>query len=220
VAILKRQIPMQRGTQASLELSNAIDDVAYVLAAAELNTVENYLRYLSEATAVEYLGFTMESEQVMDVAAQVLERDEIADAIELLSEEGFDVSRPFPRMLHVRTRSARPELIALQALSYTETTDLAAAWCTTPANKWALILWRSPDFIVVNGTGEKPPLWSHFQTHLDLKVIRQGERAGSSDDRRFGMANEVRYGARTVPIELGVEMLAELGLDSPHPPRS
>jgi hypothetical protein len=220
LAILKRRIPMQRGTQASLELTNAIDVVAYLLAAAELNTVENYLRYLSEPMAAEYLGISMESEQVMDVAAQVLERDEIGDAIELLSEEGFDVSRPFPRVLHVRARSSRPELIALQALSYTETTDLAAAWCTTPANKWALILWRSPDFIVVNGTGEKPPLWSHFQTHLDLKVIRQGERAGSSDDRRFGMANEVRYGARTVPIELGVEMLAELGLDSPHPPRS
>ena len=44
-------------------------------ARTELNTVENYLRYLSEPTAAEYLGFSMESEQVMDVAAQVLERE-------------------------------------------------------------------------------------------------------------------------------------------------
>lgn len=220
IAILKRKIPTQRGTPEALELTKAIDEVAHLLAGADLDSVDNYLRHLSEPTAVEALGFSLESEQVMEVVAQVLERDEIGDAMEMLIDEGLAVSRPLPRVLHVHARSSRPELIALQALGYADTTDLAAAWCSTPNNKWALILWRSPDFIVVNGTGARPPLWSHFQTHLDLKVIRHGERAGSSDDRRFGMADEVRYGAKIRPIELGVRMLADLGLNSPYPPDS
>lgn len=219
VALLKRKIPTQRGTREALEFANAVEDVAFLLAGADINTVDNYLRNLVDPTAVESLGFSMESEQVMAVAAQMLERDEIADAMNLLIDEGFDVSRPLPRVLHIHAKSSRPELIALQTLSYAETDDLAAAWCTTPANKWSLILWRKPDFIVINSNGEKPPLWSHFRTHLDLKVVRQGERTGSADDRRFGMATEVRYGAKIVPIELGVHMLSELGLDGPHPPQ-
>ena len=159
----------------------------------------------------------MEAEEVMDVAARVLQKDEIGDAMDLLIAEGFEVSRPLPRVLHVHARSSRPELVALEALSYADTSDFAAAWCTTPADKWSLVLWRKPDFIVVNCNGKSRPLWDHFRTHLDLKVIRHGEKTGSADDKRFAMATPVPLRARR-PDRARTRMLAELGLDDPHPP--
>lgn len=215
-AILRRKVPTQRGTPEALLLVKTLSEVAYLLPAAEINVVDNYLHYLAEPTATENLGFSIEAEEVMEVAARLLARDDVADAMELLIADGFEVSRPFPRVMHVRADSRRPELIALQALSYADTDELTAAWCATPHDRWSLVLWRRPDFIVVNGSGNDNPLWSHFHTHLDLRVIRQAERSGSVE-KRFGMAKEIHYGARIVPIELGIRMMAELGLDSPEP---
>jgi len=215
-AILRRKVPTQRGTPEALALVNTLEEVAYLLPAAEINIVDNYLRYLAEPTAAENLGFSIEAEEVMGVATRLLAGDDVADAMELLFADGLEVSRPYPRVMHVHAESRRPELIALQALSYAGTDDLTAAWCTTPSDRWSLMLWRSPDFIVVNGSRNQKPLWSHFHTHLDLKVIRQAERSGSID-KRFGMADEIPHGARIVPIELGLRMMAELGLDSPEP---
>lgn len=216
-AILKRKVPTQRGTPEALALGKTLEDVAYLLPAAEINSVDNYLRYLSEPTAAESLGFSIEAEEVMEVATRLIARDDVADGMELLIAEGLEVSRPLPRALHVCADSRRPELIALQALSYVDAEQLTGAWCTTSSGKWSLILWQNPDFIVINGDGEKPLQWSHFRTRIALKAILQAERSGSTD-RRFGMADEVRNGPRIKPIELGIQMLGELGLDSPKPP--
>ena len=216
-SILKRKIPTQRGTPEALALGKTLEDIAYLLAAAEVNSVDNYLRHLSEPTAVESLGFSIEAEEVMEIATRLVAGDDVADAMGLLIADGFEVSRPLPRVIHVCADSHRPELIALQALSYADANQLTGAWCTTGSGKWSLILWQNPDFIVIKADGgDKPPQWSHFRTRLDLKAILQAERSGSTD-RRFGMADEVRNFPRIHPIELGVHRLTELGLDSPEP---
>ena len=133
LAILNHKVPMQRGTPTALATRKARDQIAYLLTVVDQNLVDNYLRYLAEPASVEGLGFTLDSDEVMDVAAQVVQRDDVEDALAILIDEGFEVTRPFTRALYVRASTNRPDLVALKAVSYAESAEPMAAWCTTPA---------------------------------------------------------------------------------------
>ena len=219
LAILNHKVPMQRGTPTALATRKARDQIAYLLTVVDQNLVDNYLRYLAEPASVEGLGFTLDSDEVMDVAAQVVQRDDVEDALAILIDEGFEVTRPFTRALYVRASTNRPDLVALKAVSYAESAEPMAAWCTTPATKWALVLWRSPDFVVVTGTGRDKPSWQHYQTRrAGLKTVVHAERSGMAGGQRFWMAENMRHTPWLTPVPLGLDLLAELGLPGPFPP--
>jgi hypothetical protein len=219
LAILNHKVPMQRGTPTALATRKARDQIAYLLTVVDQNLVDSYLRYLAEPASVESLGFTLDSDEVMDVATQVVQRDDVEDAFAILIDEGFEVTRPLTRALHVRASTNRPDLVALKAVSYAESAGPMAAWCTTPANKWALVLWRSPDFVVVTGAGRDKPSWQHFQTRrAGLKTVVHAERSDMAGGKRFWMAENMRHTPWLTPVPLGIDLLAELGLPGPFPP--
>ncbi|MEW2479872.1 hypothetical protein AB0876_09780 [Mycobacterium sp. NPDC049093] len=218
LAILDRKVDQRHGTAASLAVRKARDEIGYLLPALDSDRVSAYLRYLSSAEVVTGLGFTLEVDDIIEIADQVVQDDDIADALARLLDAGRDAYRPSPSTLHISATTTRPDLVALEAISYAEKTDMMAAWCSTPT-KWALVLWRRPDFIVVNGTASGPPKWQHFRTaRVTLRAVVHGERSHSDADRIYGLAERVPHTPWVMPVPLGLEILSALGLPDLTPP--
>ena len=218
LAILDRKLDQRHGTPTALAVRKARNEIAYLLPAVDSDRVSAYLRHLAGAEVVSGLGFTVEFDDVIEIADQVVQNDDIADALARLLDADRDAYRPSPLTLHISATTTRPDLVALEAISYAESTDLMAAWCSTPT-KWALVLWRRPDFIVVNGAATGPPKWQHFKTaRVTLRAVVQGERSHSETDRIFSLADRVPHTPWIKPVALGLEILAELGLPGPYPP--
>jgi hypothetical protein len=215
LAILDRKVQLGKGTEASLAVRTVRDAVAYLLSAVDPDRVATYL----DGITSERLGFTLEPEDVIEVANQVVQHDDVADALRQLINSGREVYRPSRRTLHVIARTSRPDLVALEAVSYAENTDLMAAWCSTPNNKWALVLWKRPDFVVVSGSDTERLKWQHFQTErVSLKAVVHAEKSHSGNDRIFNLAKRIPHRPWVTPDPLGEEILRELGLSGPNPP--
>ena len=167
------KVDQRYGTAAALAVRKARNEIAYLLPAVDSDRVSGYLRHLAGAEVVSGLGFTLESDDVTEIADQVVQNDDVADALARLLDADRDAYRPSPLTLHISATTTRPDLVALEAVSYAEDTDLMAAWCSTPT-KWALVLWRRPDFVVVSGAATGPPKWQHF------KGDAEGGRAGGT----------------------------------------
>jgi hypothetical protein len=218
LAILDRKVDQRRGTSNAIAVRKARNAIAYLLPAVDSDRVSAYLRHLASAEVVSGLGFTLEYDDIIEIADQVVQNDDVADALARLLDADRDAYRASPSTLHISAKTTRPDLVALEAISYAESTDLMAAWCSTPT-KWALVLWRRPDFIVVNGAATGPPKWQHFKTaRLTLRAVVHGERSHSDADRIFSLAERVPHTPWIKPVALGLEILAELGLSDPHPP--
>lgn len=105
--------------------------------ALDSDRVSAYLRHLGTAEVVNGLGFTLEIDDIVEIADQVVQDDDIADALARLLDAGRDAYRPSPSTMHISATTTRPDLVALEAISYAEKTDMMAAWCSKPT-KWAL----------------------------------------------------------------------------------
>lgn len=219
LAILDRKVDQRHGTPTALAVRKARTDIAYLLPAVDSDRVSAYLRHLASAEIVSGLGFTVELDDVVEIADEVVQNDDIADALARLHDSGWDDAyRPSPLTLHIFADRNRPDLVALEAISYAENTGLMAAWCTTPT-KWALVLLRRPDFVVVSGTADGPLKWQHFRiARVPLRAVVQGERSHSGDDRIFSLADRVPHRPWIKPVPLGLEILAALDLPGPYPP--
>ncbi|MFE5912795.1 hypothetical protein ACFQ6B_27455 [Streptomyces wedmorensis] len=80
------------------------------------------------------------------------------------------------------------------------------------AGAWALVVWRRPDLVVVDAR-RAVPLWRHYR--LTGLV---GPRALAAQ-RGFGSAASVSHGPRNQPFELARDVLSDLSLTGPRPPR-
>jgi hypothetical protein len=200
LAVLDRKVDQRYGTAAALAVRKARNEIAYLLPAVDSDRVSAYLRHLAGAEVVSGLGFTLESDDVTEIADQVVQHDGIADPLARLLDADRDAYRPSPLTLHISATTTRPDLVALEAVSYAEDTDLMAAWCSTPT-KWALVLWRRPDFVVVSGAATGPPKWQHFKAaRVTLRAVVQGERSHSGTDRIFSLADRVAHTPWIKPV--------------------
>ena len=128
LAVLDRKVDQRHGTAAALAVRKALNEIAYLLPAVDSDRVSAYLRHLAGAEVVSGLGFTLESDDVTEIADQVVQNDDVADPLARLLDADRDAYRPSPLTLHISATTTRPDLVALEAVSYAEDTDLMAAW--------------------------------------------------------------------------------------------
>ncbi len=200
--------------------------------------------YVAEYTALLDTAFgpAVDRAAVLDVASDVVSDDPLADAVWSLAEKGRDVHRHGASLLHVTGRFSNPALVALEAVGAAEDAPLVGAWAgagpdsgsgsgsgsdvvsgagsdlvsgagsDSGAGAWALVVRRRPDLVVVDARGAVP-LWRHYR--LTGLV---GPRALAAQ-RGFGSAASVSHGPRNQPFGLARDVLSDLSLTGPRPPR-
>jgi len=89
--------------------------------------------------------------------------------------------------------------------------DFVGVWATSVSGPWALIIWRNPDMVIVDGRSAVP-LWQHrrLSPRQRPKALAAGKNLTSAPLVSHGPQN------RAFP-EAGA-LLHLLGLSSPNPP--
>lgn len=207
LAVLRSRAPRYETTPETAAFNEASRAVRHLLPAMDAAYVAEYTRLLDRGS-----GPSVTEAAVLDVASDVLQDDPLADAMWSLTEKGREVHRDGPLLLHVPGSFTNPALVALQAVGAAEDAPLVAAWAGSSGSAWALVVWRRPDLIVVDAKGAVP-LWKH---HRLTGLV--GPRALASQPNP-GSAPSVFHGPRNRPFELAEQVLLELGLAEPLPPR-
>lgn len=207
LAVLRSQAPRYETTPETAAFNEASRAVRHLLPAMDAAYVAEYTRLLNRGS-----GPSVTEAAVLDVASDVLQDDPLADAMWSLAEKGREVHRDGPLLLHIPGSFTNPALVALQAVGAAEEAPLAAAWAGFTGSAWALVVWRRPDLIVVDAKGTAP-LWKH---HRLTGLV--GPRALASQPNP-GSAPSVSHSPRNRPFELAQQVLLELGLTEPLPPR-
>ena len=155
LSILRASAPrywQTRETHDYLETSGA---VGHLLLAADPDRVAEYASWLGTA-----FGSAALPAVVLDVVTEVIDPDPIADAISGLAEIGRDAHAHGPKLLHLTGKFGNPVLAALEGVGAVQDLDFAGVWATSTTGPWALIIWRSPDMVIVDGRSAVP-LWQH-----------------------------------------------------------
>jgi hypothetical protein len=207
LAVLRSHAPRYETTPETAAFNEASRAVRHLLPAMDAAYVAEYTRLLDRGS-----GPSVHEAAVLDVASDVLQDDPLADAMWSLTEKGREVHRDGPLLLHAPGSFTNPALVALQAVGAAEDAPLVGAWAGSSGGAWALVVWRRPDLIVVDAKGTAP-LWKH---HRLTGLV--GPRALASQPNP-GSAPSVFHGPRNRPFELAQQVLLELGLTGPLPPR-
>jgi hypothetical protein len=207
LAVLRSHAPRYETTPETAAFNEASRAVRHLLPAMDAAYVAEYTRLLDRGS-----GPSVHEAAVLDVVSDVLQDDPLADAMWSLTEKGREVHRDGHLLLHVPGSFTNPALVALQAVGAAEDAPLVGAWTGSTGSAWALVVWRRPDLIVVDAKGTTP-LWRH---HRLTGLV--GPRALASQPNP-GSAPSVFHGPRNQPFELAQEILSDLGLVGPLPPR-
>jgi hypothetical protein len=206
LSILRASTPrywQTRETHDYLETSRA---VSYLLLAADEDRVAEYVSWLGTA-----FGSAALPAVVLDVAAEVMEPDPLADAISGLAEIGREAHAHGPNLLHLTGKFGNPVLAALEGVGAIQDMDFSGVWATSTTGPWALIVWRSPDMVIVDGRSAVP-LWQHRRLS---PLQRPKSLAGGKD---LSGAPLVPHGPQNRPFPEAAALLHLLGLSAPNPP--
>ncbi|WP_415937968.1 hypothetical protein [Streptomyces sp. 039-1] len=211
LAVLRSHAPRYEITPETIAFNEASQAVGHLLPAVDSAYVTEYTTLLDTA-----FGPAVDPAAALDVASDVVQDDPLADAVWSLAEKGRDVHRHGRPLLHVTGRFSNPALVALEAVGAAEDAPLVGAWADSGSDSgggaWALVVWRRPDLIVVDA--RRPiALWRHYR--LTGLV---GPRALAAQ-RGFESATSVPHGPRNQPFELAHQVLSDLRLAGPRPPR-
>ena len=207
LSVLRSEAPRYAHTAESTAYQHAAAAVAHLLPAAEIAYIDEYCQLLDAA-----FGSAADPEVVQLHAAEVVQADPVADAVWALAEIGRDAHRHGDRLLHVTGRFANPVLAALEAVAAAQDAHLVGAWATAASGRWALCLWRKPDLIVIDRSGPVA-LWRHYQL---TGLITP---SGLAVQKGFDGAAAVRHGPLIKSFQEATDLLSELGLASPDPPK-
>lgn len=206
LSILRASTPrywQTRETRDYLETSKA---VAYLMLAAEEDRVAEYVRWLGTA-----FGSAALPAVVLDVAAEVIEPEPLADAISGLAEIGREAHAHGPNLLHLTGKFGNPVLAALEGVGAIQDMEFVGAWASSSTGPWALIVWRDPDMVIVDARSAVP-LWQHRRL---TPLQRPKALAGGKD---LSSAPLVPHGPQNRPFPEAVALLHLLGLSAPNPP--
>jgi hypothetical protein len=207
LSILRASTPrywQTRETHDYLETSRA---VAYLMLAADEDRVAEYVSWLGTA-----FGSAALPAVVLDVAAEVIEPEPLADAISGLAEIGREAHAHAPNLLHLTGKFGNPVLAALEGVGAIQDMEFAGVWATSTTGPWALIIWRSPDMVIVDARSAAP-LWQHRRL---TPLQRPKAMAGGKD---LSSAPLVPHGPQNRPFPEASALLHLLGLSSPNPPQ-
>ncbi|MFJ8535730.1 hypothetical protein [Streptomyces sp. NPDC093591] len=208
LAVLRSHAPRYEITPETLAFNEASQAVGHLLPAVDSAYVTEYTALLDAA-----FGPSVDQAAVLDVAADVVQDDPLADAVWTLTEKNRDVHRHGKLLLHVSGRFSNPALVALEAVGAAEDAPLVGAWAGSDSGggAWALVIWRRPDLIVVDAR-RPTPLWRH---HRLTGLV--GPRALAAQ-RSLESAAAVPHGPRNQPFDLAHQLLSDLRLAGPRPP--
>lgn len=135
----------------------------------------------------------------------------LADLIDLLTREEYDVTEPVPGVLHVTGRFSNPERIALRAAA--EAGDVpVAVWATSHHDDWALVAWDRPELVTITQKGAAPQRWRHRRPPATLRPDAQTFLEGASSP--FDLVTRPKH----QPTGAAREVLARFGITDPPPP--
>ena len=206
LSILRASTPrywQTRETHDYLETSRA---VSYLLLAADEDRIAEYASWLGTA-----FGSAALPAVVLDVATEVMEPEPLADAISGLAEIGREAHAHGPRLLHLTGKFGNPVLAALEGVGAVQDLDFTGVWATSTTGPWALIIWRSPDMVIVDGRSAVP-LWQHRRL---TPLQRPKALAGG---KNLSSAPLVSHGPQNRSFPEASALLHLLGLSSPNPP--
>jgi hypothetical protein len=206
LSVLRASTPrywQTRETHDYLETSRA---VSYLLLAADEDRIAEYVSWLGTA-----FGSATLPAVVLDVAAEVMEPEPLADAISGLAEIGREAHAHGPNLLHLTGKFGNPVLAALEGVGAIQDMDFSGVWATSTTGPWALIIWRNPDMVIVDGRSAVP-LWQHRRL---TPLQRPKALAGGKD---LSSAPLVSHGPQNRPFPEAAALLHLLGLPSPNPP--
>ena len=206
LSVLRAHAPRLVHTEETMVYEFAAEQVAHLLPAAELAYIDEYCQLLGEA-----FGSAADPDTVRRHAADVVQADPITDAVRALADAGRDVHRHEHSLLHVTGRFSNPVLAALEAVAAAQATDAVGAWATGSNGKWALCMWRKPDLIAIDAGGALQ-LWQHYQLNGLITP------SGLAMARSFDDATTVRHGPLIKPFQEAIDLLVQLGLNTPEPP--
>jgi hypothetical protein len=169
--------------------------------------IDEYTKYLRPA-----LGYAVQPETVLDIATEVVQDDPIADGVRALAEIHLEAHAHGNHLMHVTGRFGNPVLAALDGVSAVENMELVGVWATSETGRWALLIWRRPDLVVIDATRPDLRLWRHHRLSPTLtpKFL--------ATQRDLQRAPLVSHGPQILPFKEAEELLALLGLSSPTPP--
>ena len=147
----------------------------------------------------------------MDTNADLPDSDPLADVVDALWAEEYDVERPLPGVLHVTGRFSNPERIALRAAGQANDRPVAI-WATSHRGDWVLVCWRRPELVTITQKGATPQRWRHRRLPPTLNPGAQTFLDGASSP--FDIVTRPKH----QPTADARAVLDEFGITEPAPP--
>lgn len=187
----------------------AIDDyraltaaIAHLLPAADVEAVARYAAPLTNGR-----GSAVDPDDVMRVAAMVVQGDPLIDAIDMLEDDhpDWEAHAHGDAVIHVHGRF-KPFVAAVDALETLAQVDPAGVWATTGPGEWAIAARSGADLIRVE-CGQKAGTTWHHHTLTPLITPRR-----VATDPDAATRSRVRHGPLNRSFELAAEVLDLLGI--------
>jgi len=206
LSILRASAPRYWQTRETRDYAETSSAVGHLLLAADQDRIAEYVSWLGTG-----FGSAALPAVVLDVATEVIDPDPVADVISGLAEIGRDAHAHGPNLLHLTGKFGNPVLAALEGVGAIQDMDFSGVWASSTTGPWALIIWRSPDMVIVDGRSTVP-LWQHRRL---TPLQRPKALAGG---KNLSSAPLVSHGPQNRPFPEASALLHLLGLSSPNPP--
>ena len=206
LSILRASAPRYWQTRETRDYAETSSAVGHLLLAADPDRIAEYASWLGTA-----FGSAALPAVVLDAVAEVIDPDPVAEVISGLAEIGHDAHAHGPRLLHLNGRFGNPVLAALEGVGAVQDMDFAGVWATSTVGPWALIIWRNPDLVIVDGRSPVP-LWQHRR----LSSLQRPKALAAGKD--LSSAPLVPHGPQNRAFPEAGALLHLLGLSAPNPP--
>jgi hypothetical protein len=206
LSILRASAPRYWQTRDTRDYVKTASAVGHLVLAADPDRIAEYVSWLGTT-----FGSAALPAVVLDVVAEVIDPDPIADVISGLAEIGRDAHAHGPKLLHLTGKFGNPVLAALDGVGAVQDMDFVGVWATSTAGPWALIIWRSPDMVIVDGRSAVP-LWQHRR----LSPLQRPKALAGG--KNLSSAPLVPHGPQNRAFPEAGALLHLLGLSAPNPP--
>ena len=206
LSVLRASAPRYWQTRETRDYTEASSAVGHLLLAADPDRITEYASWLGTG-----FGSAALPAVVLDVVAEVIDPDPIADVISGLAEIGRDAHAHGPKLLHLTGKFGNPVLAALEGVGAVQDMDFVGVWATSTTGPWALIIWRNPDLVIVDGRSPAP-LWQHRR----LSPLQRPKALAAG--KNLSSAPLVPHGPQNRPFPEAGALLHLLGLSAPNPP--
>ena len=195
---------------ATLKYHRLAQDYSHLLLAADSDLIDQYVIGLATLD-----GVTLRAESVADTCDDLTTEDPLADVEDRLSQDGHDICRPAPHLLHVTGKFTNPEPIALDAVGQSEHQSGIGVWATSHTGDWTLVVWQKPELVTVTDRNGRQR-WRH-QTLADTigpGAIAYQQRTGTVTSQYDHVTRP-----KHLPTERARAVLALVGITEVQPPR-